>query len=102
AADPQVRARLVRAMAQAVRTMVGEGRALAGGDAGPLILWTAALTATYGTELRSERSQRARELVNADEEYYRTVTEAAGPPDPGHRTGSWALRRVAGKALSVV
>ena len=84
-------------------------------------LWEQALALSYGTELRTERSGRAAELVAASLPFYRDVTRIhtgnLGFPlrladddhyeaDPGdgrrrlNRLG-WGLRRVQGKLLSI-
>jgi len=87
-------------------------------------LWERALALSYGTELRTERPGRARELVSAALPFYEAVTRlvAVDLPhglelrDSGGRchyrasvapakrrlaTFAWGLRRVQGKALSV-
>ena len=84
-------------------------------------LWQAALTLSYGTELRTERSGRAEELVEAYGDFIRTVTNYhdgslvfpfsvyddayfAEVPARLRRQAAikWHLRRVQGKVLSVL
>jgi hypothetical protein len=96
----RTRARVLRALCRAAKTMVGEGRRLAGSDADPETVWVAAMTATYATELRSEDPARAREIVAANRDFYRDVAEAATPGD-ARGGGFRAVRRIEGKALSV-
>ena len=88
-------------------------------------LWVDALALSYGTELRTERPGRARELVMDNLDYYRQLTQHhvdslalplkvydAGKEtryrcdlDPARRRRSalaWAARRVQGKLLSIM
>lgn len=106
--DADIAARVEAAVATAIARMVQEGRRLAGtasgSDTDPLRLWVRALTATYATELRSEREDRARQIVGADESWYRE-TAALVPPAGDMRSAAghvWLRRRVAGKLLSVL
>lgn len=103
ARDEDTRQRVVKACADAARTMVAEGSRLAGPQAGPLARWEAVFARTYGTELRPEGVGKAREIVEANGEYYRAVAAAAMNelPDELHRA-PWPLRQVSGKALSVL
>ena len=87
-------------------------------------LWTRAFRESYGTEMRSERSNRPRDLYQAYGERYDRITLAAlpasgvqavggEPPNPlrfrhrispgGRRAAAlrWRLRRLAGKSLHV-
>lgn len=97
----RTRDRVLRALCAAAATMLGEGRRLAGRSVDPDAVWIAALTATYATELRSEGPTRAREIVDANRDFYRAVARAI-PPGPA-ATGAtpWAVRRVEGKVLSI-
>ncbi len=103
ARDEEVRRRVVKTCAEAVRTMVGEGSRLVDPEAEPLALWEAVLAQTYRTELRPEGKDKAREIAEANEAYYRAVTDAAmhGPPMRLRRS-SWPVRQAEGKALSVL
>ncbi|KGE03989.1 phosphatidate cytidylyltransferase [Pseudohaliea rubra] len=87
-------------------------------------LWEQALALSYGTELRTERPGRARELVSAALPFYAAVTQLVAPDlphtlslsDSGERCRyratvaagqrrlapvAWGLRRLQGKSLSV-
>jgi hypothetical protein len=99
--DPQTRTRVQHALCRAAETMVGVGRSIAGPAAGPDAVWIAALTATYGTELRSEGPARARQIVEAGREYYEAVADAVGSGSPKAGDSPWAVTRFEGKALSV-
>lgn len=84
-------------------------------------LWQEALTLSYETELRTERSGRAKELVRAYSDFVRTVTNyhhgslvfpfsvyddcyTAEVPARLRRSAAlkWRLRRVQGKVLSIL
>lgn len=88
-------------------------------------LWVQALGLSYATELRTERSDRARELADYDRQFYTTVTRYHADSlgfgltltdgNPGLRYHSrisrlqnvsarlaWALRRVQGKLMSIM
>ncbi|MEQ8264410.1 hypothetical protein [Pseudohaliea sp.] len=124
ARDADTAAAVTGAFRQAAATLLG--RALpalpASGSLGGL--WEQALALSYGTELRTERPGRARELVSAALPFYEAVTRlvATGLPHGLELTGSgercryrasvapgrrrlapfaWGLRRAQGKALSV-
>ena len=109
-------------LAGACRTLMRRTLATAEMPAHAAGIWTNALGLSYGTELRPESRDRARDLVEADLAYYQAVTAAlapelglavAGNPSagvtytarvPGWRARSariaWAVRRFSGKLLS--
>lgn len=112
-------------LADSARTLIRSTMALAPMPADALDLWVDGLDLSYGTELRPEASSRARELVEADADFYREIMAALAPdvglaptggPDPGHprysarlspwrirrARAAWAVRRVTGKLLSPV
>ena len=70
-------------------------------------MWTEILSQTYRTELRSERSNRAADIVKANLEYFEALHEAIiSTPDKkttlrADDTG-WFQRRLIGKTLSVL
>jgi hypothetical protein len=98
AADAKAKADMVSAVAQAIRTSYGNARGISdGGDA--LDTWQRLFENTYRTELRSERTNRARDILLADRDYYEGAAErAAGAPAI---PANWPMRRVAGRAWSV-
>lgn len=64
--------------------------------------WRRAFALTYSVELRAERKGRAGSVVDADAaRYERFSAPAIAAIEPGARAGSWGLRRVEGKLLSV-
>lgn len=99
--DETARARVVAACAEAVRTMLAEAGRIASPGADPLALWSGGFAQTYRTELRPEGPDRARQIVEANQDYYRAVTAAAGPL-PALARAPWAWRRIGGKGLTVL
>lgn len=88
-------------------------------------LWHTGFALTYGAELRAERLDRIRALIQTDQSYYEHVTRAAIPAVPfpiatdeseeparyhaaipGHTRAvnrfAWVLRRLVGKLLSLL
>lgn len=98
ASGAAARTQVTSAVAAAVRTMYGHARALSGSE-DPLEIWAAGLRATYATELRAESADRARQIVAADEDYYRGLGEILRSQPP--QSANWALRRAGGKLWSV-
>ncbi|WP_309662605.1 hypothetical protein [Sphingomonas sp.] len=69
----------------------------------PLDWWRRAFALTYSAELRAERTGRAGSVVDADpKRYQRFSRPAIAAVSAGAGSGSWARRRLEGKALSVV
>lgn len=109
-----VRERMIDALTQAVETMAGATLPLLPETFTARELWTTALRATYGAELRPESAGKAAELVGADAARYEDVTRALlGPSvdgrfrNPRNDTRSraqtmWRLRSALGKALNVL
>jgi len=98
AADAKTKADTVSAVAQAIRTAYGNARGISdGGDA--LDIWQRLFENTYRTELRSERTNRARDILLADRAYYEGAAERAASAIA--IPASWPMRRVAGRAWSV-
>jgi hypothetical protein len=108
-----------------VETLAGQTLALMPGEFTAEQLWTRAFRESYGTELRSERSNRPRDLYLAYSDRYDSLTvaalsvagtlavggESSGPPHIRHQLGTgarraarlrWWLRRWVGKSLHVL
>jgi hypothetical protein len=110
AADERAERMAIDAIARAAPTLL----AAAGGVDGeePLDWWRRAFALTYSAELRAERSGRAGSVVDADPDRYRRFSGPAMAAIPtgagaggrvgGGVGGSWARRRLEGKALSVL
>ena len=102
AADANSREQVIDALAEAVDTAVWHGRALADDPEDGEALWEALFRATYASELRSEGSARAGQIVGNDADHYRALAAACEGQVVSGRRGSWAMRRFAGKMLSVL
>jgi hypothetical protein len=120
AADDMVRRRVIRALGTAVETFAARVLPRLPAEFDAEALWTRGLLLTYAAELRSERPEKIRELVaeampELDAQTRALALEqgwtpaAAGhhrnPSTRGQRSSSacgWAVRRLQGKALSVL
>ena len=100
AADDEVRRKIIAALLSANATAVAWARRFAPDAANPRTLWATLFWNTYNAELRTERGSRGVQVYDTDPERYETVTEALAATPPAR--GAWALRRVAGKLLSVL
>lgn len=101
ARDPAVRERIVAACLLAVETAWATARALVPGVEDPAVLWPALFAATYATELRSEKPERAREIYLRDRERYDRIARLLGRSCAGGRIlADWRRRRMEGKLLS--
>jgi hypothetical protein len=110
ARDGSCRDRVERALERAATTFVAHIAALVPAETDPATAWTTGLAASYATELRSERPDRARDLYRANARYFDDIwREASRVVGPRGTAGTWrssrvawAVRRVTGKLLSVV
>jgi len=101
AAGEAAREHVIEAVAQAAPTLLAAARPR--GAEEPLALWRRAFALTYSAELRAERKGRASSVVDLDPERYLRFTGPALEVARGLRPhGSWAWRRIEGKALSVI
>lgn len=108
ARNDAIAARVAAALAQAVETLIDSARPLGRPDDDDEAVWVRAFSLTYGSELRSERPERAREVWAAGAPRYRRIGEIlritsggdAGAARAGRRR--WRLRRAVGKGLSVL
>lgn len=122
--DDAVRGRVTAALAGSARKCLAEGLALVGATFTPADLWVALFRQTYSSELRAEPPGRAAEIHAADAAHYAKLAELGLPvlgatrgegeswQSPARKVGSvwagsvraggsWVLRRVQGKLLSV-
>ena len=100
AAGSAARNRAIDAVGRAAPTLL----AAAGPRPGEasLELWRRAFALTYSAELRAERTGRAASVVDLEpERYERFYGPALATAQSLHPAGSWAVRRIEGKALSV-
>jgi hypothetical protein len=124
ARDPQLREQIEAALINAARTLLQKAVPALPAAGTLSSLWEQSLALSYATELRTERSGRAQELVQSSLGFYTTLT--------GHLSGqlgftlellqrdgqwhyrsailerkrhtaalAWGLRRIAGKLLSI-
>jgi hypothetical protein len=101
AADNAARERAVDAVARAAPTLLAAAGPRTGEQ--PLALWRRAFALTYSAELRAERKGRAASVVDLEPERYERFTGPALEIARSMRPhGSWAWRRIEGKALSVL
>jgi len=102
AADERAREAAMAAVARAAPALLAAALPVVGEDAEPLELWRAAFALTYGAELRAERKGRAGSVVDAEpERYLRFHAPALARVAADGARGSWRVRRLQGKALSV-
>ncbi len=120
AIDEQARGRVVRALAGAVATFAARTLARLPAEFDAEALWTQGLLLTYAAELRSERPDRVRAIYADAATELQALTRALArkqgwasapsggyinPIAPAERRWSafgWALRRLQGKALSIL
>ena len=100
AADDDARRNAIEAVTRAAPTLLAAAGPQPGEE--PLPLWRRAFALTYSAELRAERKGRASSVVDLDpERYERFAGPALKVARAMHPHGSWAWRRIEGKALSV-
>ncbi len=120
--DADTAARIHRALARSVVTMLAAVAPMMPPRFSAAEIWQAAFAATYRAELRAERSNRPAELFSRDVAWYEALTLPAlraagygvdGPDAAGHyqvdRNGigrrrarlEWLVRRICGKLLSL-
>jgi hypothetical protein len=119
ARDDGVRRRLVRALAQAVQSMLQASAPLIDGPFDARALWTRAFAESYRAELRAEAPEpRARQIHDADAAHYArlaplalaTLPVAAAGEGTWHYVGKdaaaaiarWRRRRLVGKSLNAL
>jgi len=79
ARNARVRAEIEQDLQDAVRTLLGRALPMLPAAGTVAELWREALALSYATELRTERSGRAEQLVSAALPFYVAVTRAAAP-----------------------
>jgi Phosphatidate cytidylyltransferase, mitochondrial len=125
ARDERVRTKIEAALVDAARTLLRNALPALPPDGSLAALWEQALALSYTTELRTERSGRAQELVQSSLDFYTaltghlagqlgfTLTLAQRDGQWHYRSAmvnrkrhaaalAWALRRVQGKLLSIL
>lgn len=104
---------LAEARGAAARRFAASIAPLAGRGAGPLDFWTRAMATSYRCELRPERPEAARKLIESDAEYWHRLSAAlaldagcnVAAGDSGWRRAwaslAWAGRRLSGKLYNL-
>jgi len=101
ASDQAAADRATDAVARAAPTLIAAAGIRAGESS--LDLWRRAFALTYSAELRAERKGRASSVVDLEPERYERFSHPALEIAQTLRPlGSWAGRRIEGKALSVL
>jgi len=103
ARDDRVKSSVVEALMSAVTTTLAEAKKLAP-QASAQAMWTEILSHTYATELRSERSGRAAQIVHTNPAYFDALHKAV-PTKSSSATADdsgWLQRRLIGKTLSIL
>jgi hypothetical protein len=86
-------------IAEALRTSFANAKALTT-ETDALAIWTAGFNATYQSEFRSEKTNRAADIVSAEPDYYREAARLLASEAPIH--ANQTLRRLTGKGWSVL
>lgn len=86
-------------IADALRTSFANAKALTA-ETDALAIWTAGFDATYQSEFRSEKANRAADIVSSEPDYYREAARVLALEAPIH--ANQALRRIAGKGWSIL
>lgn len=99
ARDDQTRDDVVASISEALRTGFANAKALTT-ETDALAIWTAGFTATYQSEFRSEKTNRAASIVSSAPDYYGEAARLLASETPIH--ANQTLRRLTGKGWSVL
>ena len=99
ARDENAKGNVTSAIATALQTSFANAKALTSSQEA-LAIWTAGFNATYGTELRSEKANRAAQIVETYPEYYQEAAKFLVSEVPIRANQS--RRRFTGKIWSVL
>ncbi len=106
AAGGGAKKQVVAALVQAVRTACGWAVKCTPAAALPSVFWTRLFALTYGAEVRVERGNRPQLIYDNDPDYYDAIFNALELDAPQRFSnavhGIWALRRIAGKILTIL
>ncbi len=97
--DEKTRGDMLTAIANALQTSFANAKALTSSQ-DAVAIWTAGFKATYATEFRSEKADRAAQIVAVYPEYYGQAAMLLADERPINANQS--LRRLAGKLLSAL
>jgi hypothetical protein len=90
---------VVASISEALRTGFANAKALTT-ETDALAIWTTGFNATYQSEFRSEKANRAVGIVSAAPDYYREAARLLASEAPIH--ANQALRRLTGKGWSIL
>ena len=100
--DDAAREDVLLALDRAVRTMFTKITTLTKDGVDTMEVWSTGLRATYASELRSEGPERARHIVEANADYYISVSKILGNEGaPSITQPNWPRVQRLGKLLSV-
>jgi hypothetical protein len=99
ARDDKAKNDVVASIAEALRTGFANAKALTN-ETDALAIWTAGFNATYESEFRSEKINRAASIVSSAPNYYREAAGLLASETPVH--ANQTLRRLMGKGWSVL
>jgi hypothetical protein len=99
ARDDRTEDDVVASISDALRTGFANARALTA-ETDALAIWTAGFNATYQSEFRPEKTNRAASIVSAAPDYYREAARLLASETPIQ--SSQTLHRLAGKGWSVL
>lgn len=102
ARDEATRHRVIEALVTATKTTQTHAQMLENHSLTTQERWTGIFSQTYLTELRSERSNRASQLVETNLKYFIAIDAASQPSKGTIPAQSWRTRRLVGKTLSVL
>jgi hypothetical protein len=97
--NDQTQQQVIAAISDALRTSFANAKALTN-ETDAAAIWTAGFNATYQSEFRSEKTNRAAQIVSAATDYYIEVTKLLASEIPVH--ANQVLRRIAGKVWSIL
>ena len=99
AGDEQARQRVISAISEALHTSFANAKALST-DQNALAIWTTGFNATYNSEFRSEKTDRAAQIISASPDFYKEAATLLASEVPVH--SSQTLRKFTGKTWSVL
>jgi hypothetical protein len=97
--DDKTRDDVVAGISKALGTAFANAKALTT-ETDALAIWTAGFNATYQSEFRSEKTNRAASIVSSAPDYYREAAKLLASETPIH--ANQTLRRLTGKGWSVL
>lgn len=97
--DDKTKDSVVASISDALRTAFANAKAVTA-ETDALAIWTAGFNATYQSEFRSEKTNRAASIVSSAPDYYREAARLLASETPIH--ANQTLLRLTGKGWSVL